>query len=463
VTEDRSRPWISQLTRKVTSLVARSPALAIAGCAIIPIALAAISAQLFAASLRPILPKGIDLNILGALRHVAHLYMWNGDDSWRPMQRALQLLHSPSGHRLYENVFFREHLRFQYPPTSLLPMELLGKVGLAGVFALNSINLAIFLVNAIAIGALAYLIFPDNVAPASWLQWSSRQRKIFALAMGLVALTFYPLVRACVLGQVQVWIDLLFSCAILCWALGWRLGAGIVLGLASTIKPQLGLLLVWGLLWREWKFVGGFIVGFAPSAATAVALYGIHNNVSYLDVLSFLARHGENYFANNSINGILNWYFSGMDSLRWDGENFPPYNKLVHFGTMASSVAFVLPVFIPPLVNRTQKASLTYLGAAAICTVISSPVAWDHHYGILLPLYLIALRNIFLGRASSSSPALIGALVASWILVANFIPFALLFAHTELAFVQAFCFYGAVGLLGVLMVTAPTADRGRIT
>jgi alpha-1,2-mannosyltransferase len=379
------------------------------------------------------------------------------------MQRALQILHSSSGHNLYENVFFGEHLRFQYPLTSLLPIDLLGKVGLAGVFALNTINLGIFLMNAIAIGALAYLIVPDNVAPASRLQWPSRERKIFAVAMGLAALIFYPLVRACVLGQIQVWIDFLFTCAILCWALGWRIGAGLILGLASTIKPQLGLLLVWGLLWREWKFVGGFVVGFAPSAAIAIFLYGIHNNVFYLDVLSFLAKHGENYFANNSVNGILNWYLSGMDSLHWDGDRFPPYNKIVHFGTVASSVAFALPVLVPPLVNRAHKASLTYLGVAAICTIVSSPVAWDHHYGILLPLYLIAIRNLFLVSASPSSFVLTAALVVSWTFVANFIPFALLFAHTKLAFVQAFCFFGAVALLGVLLTTAPTADSGRIT
>jgi hypothetical protein len=445
----------------MTSLFRRFPLVAIAGCAAIPIAFVAVTAQLFASSLRPELPNGVDLTILGALRHVLHLYAWGGNDSWWPMQRALQVLHSPSAPRLYETVFFSEKLRFQYPLTSLLPVEALDRLGVAGVFGLNSINLVVFLLNAIAFGFFAYLIIPEKLASASGIKWSRHDRIIFALVAGLAALIFYPLVRACVLGQIQVWIDLLFTCAILCWALGRRFGAGLVLGLASTIKPQLGLLLIWGGLWREWKFVGGFVMGFAPSAAIAIVLYGIHNNVFYLDVLSFLAKHGENYFANNSINGILNWYFSGMDSLHWDGESFPPYNKVVHFGTVVGSVAFVLPVLIPPLVNRTRNASLTYLGVAGICTIISSPVAWDHHYGILLPLYLIALRNVFRVSVRPSSSVLVGALVVSWTLVANFIPFALLFAHTKLAFVQAFCFYGAVVLLSVLLITAPNADRGR--
>ena len=55
-------------------------------------------------------------------------------------------------------------------------------------------------------------------------------RKTTALRAMLVvgfALTFYPIVKAFTLGQIQVWINAMFALSVLAWMLGWRASSGI--------------------------------------------------------------------------------------------------------------------------------------------------------------------------------------------------------------------------------------------
>jgi hypothetical protein len=450
----------AQAGSKRPGLFGTHPTLTLACCVVLPMLAISILGRIFASLIRPRIPKATDLTNLGALRHIPHLFKWGGNDSWLPMQRAVEVLHGPNANALYEKLFFGEHVRFQYPLTSLIPFGALAKIGISSIFSLNALNLAIFLLNVAAVAALAWLLFPSGLSQSrSATDGHTRARTGVAFVAAIAAVVFYPVIRAGVLGQIQLWIDLLFCCALICWTLGWRLIAGLIIGVAATIKPQLGLLLLWGLLWNEWRFVSGIVVGFLPLAALAAAFYGLHNNIMYFDVLSFLARHGESYYANNSINGILNWYFTNNDSLKWYGDDFTPYVPLVHFGTLITSVVFVLIVIVPPLFRRGRGASLTDLGAAAICTVVSSPVAWEHHYGIILPLYLVGLRYFLTAKPQSKTPLLLGLIFVSWVLVSNFIPFALLLAHTPFAIAQAYCFFGAVLLLGLLLIAPEFASE----
>ena len=59
---------------------------------------------------------------LGYLRFVLSLH--NGDDSWMPMLRASAFLREHPDQPLYHSVFFGQHVKFQYPLTALLPLDL---------------------------------------------------------------------------------------------------------------------------------------------------------------------------------------------------------------------------------------------------------------------------------------------------------------------------------------------------
>jgi alpha-1,2-mannosyltransferase len=100
---------------------------------------------------------------------------------------------------------------------------------------------------------------------------------------------------------------------------------------------------------------------------------------------------------------------------------------------------------------RGKRANAAIFAAAAICTVVGSPVAWQHHYGILLPIYLVALSAAL--TSPVSRVAMLSTLLLSWTLTADFIPFILLLVHTPFKIVQAHCFFGALLLLFVLLKT----------
>lgn len=426
-------------------------ALAVALLAIAPILVVALLADWRAGQLAPLLSIELS-NLQASHRLLATLFhpSTNGD-SWLPMQHALQVLGGPDRGALYETLFFHGHVRFQYPPTSLLWLEPLTALGRGSVFWLNALNSLVFLANAAATGLAAWLFLrTPRVSPAS--------RAALSLLAAGVAFLFYPLVRAHLLGQIQLWIDLAFTGAVVLWAMDRRWLAGALIGLACTIKPQLGLLLLWGLLWREGRFVGGALLTLVPVAAASLLRYGLHDHLAYLGVLSFLSHHGESFFANNSVNGLLNWYLSGENSLRWNEAAFTPYRPAVYLGTVAASLAFLAAIVLPPLLARGRRADLGDLASAAICTVAGSPVAWEHHYGLLLPLFVLALAQLLARPPGPERRLRAAILLLAWTLTANFIPFASLAVGTPFVAVQAYRFFGALLLLGLFLLRGDGAQ-----
>lgn len=419
-----------------------------------PIVVISLLGWQYAEVLKPVVPvaltnfEALKLVLRGAVFGTA----WG--DSWHPILAAVHVVHSNDGRDLYGTLFFETGLRFQYPPTVLLPFDFQYSLGMLGPKVLNALNFLVYCLNAIAAGFLASLLFrskpQDTVDGSPRLQGEFNSLDMAVLTI-MVAFLFYPLQRAQVLGQIQIWIDALFTLAILFWICRRRFLAGICVGLACTIKPQLGLLLIWGIMWREAAFSFGIVSVLAPIAALSLWRYGFSAHLSYLQVLSFLSAHGEVFFANNSVNGILHSYFAPTDNLVWDPDHLSPYVPIVHAGTVVASVIFFGLLIVPPYLLRRRRPEVADLGAASICTVLGSPIAWDHHYGILFPLYLVALKLVAAFPPGKRRLVSFGALLVSWILVADFIPFANLSAHTPFSFMLANQFFGALILLAILV------------
>jgi hypothetical protein len=68
-------------------------------------------------------------------------------------------------------------------------------------------------------------------------------------------------------------------------------------------------------------------------------------------------------------------------------------------------------------------------------------------------MYLVALHTVFTMTDGYRRRFAAAGLAVSWILVADFIPFAGFLAHTPFAFVQAYCFFGALLLLVFFLTT----------
>ena len=380
---------------------------------------------------------------------------YSGEDSWLPMNRALDVLHGSLSDDVYQKLFFSGGVKFQYPPTGLLLLDLFRWMGFATNSELNLINAAFLILNAFVLSLFSVQVlgpvrcgdFRVPVGPIAFL----------------VAIRFFPSNLAFQIGQMQVGLGLLFSLA--CWAYlhERNILAGSLIAIAATVKPQflpLGLFALWR---RNWRFVAGLATVCAAFLALSVSLYGWSTHaVEYLKVLSYLSSHGEYQHLNQSVDGILiRWLYDGP-SLDRDPRGlipqsmFPPYIAGAYFPALVSSAVMLLLPFFIRAKGSDRLSRLLEFCTASVLFAMASPIAWVHHYNILLPVYVVALKaavDRWRGVSASGALAVIG---VSFALTSY--PF---FAAADptvpsLNLLQSHVFFGALVLVGVLLAEIQT-------
>ena len=100
---------------------------------------------------------------------------------------------------------------------------------------------------------------------------------------------------------------------------------------------------------------------------------------------------------------------------------------------------------------RRQHPGVLDLCCAALCFTMASPIAWEHHYGITLPIYLVAFSYIVTQPSMPKQQVELAALVISWVLVGSNLQIFDLLHTTSLNFLQSYVFFGALLLLRVLV------------
>jgi hypothetical protein len=396
------------------------------------------------------------------LNHTSDVLHAEGcDDSWGIMAFALQYAQSPHTTPLYTEIFFNRKLKFQYPPSSLFAVA--GMLWLGGPdlvrttecpdFSPASINDVLGWVFILMSAASTAILLERGLrqslmAPTSGGLLAAR----LAIVLGL-ALTFYPIVKAFTLGQIQVWLNGIFALALLCWATGRRASSGLLIGLMCLVKPHYGLFVLWAALRSEWWFVAACVATGAAGLLASIAAFGWANNVDYLQVFWFLSQHGEVYYPNQCFNGLLNRLMTLIDpqsynSLGFDDNAFAPFNAWVYAGTVATS----LIILSAALFRRGNEGDTTRtfdFCTMALSITIASPIAWEHHYGILLPIFAVLLTS---SLASRRRLVLIG---ASYVLISNFFPAINLLAPTVFNVAQSYLFFAALVVLILLHTTRP--------
>jgi alpha-1,2-mannosyltransferase len=375
-----------------------------------------------------------------------------GNDSWKPMARAQRAFHDQPDASLYR-VFFADHIKFQYPPSALFVLDLFPSRWFDGPDSLQPGSRMNQLLTWASRLAVAFAMFVcvllyerswrhthgDGTAP-------TRDRLIVVICVVLLGAMFYPIVRAHILGQIQIFIDCLVAAALLAYMTGWRGLAGVCIGVCCLIKPQYGLLLLWGLLRRDWRFSVGLVAVAAAGVTAALFRYGFENHLEYLRVLRFIAQHGEAYWPNQSVNGLLNRLLNNGDPLHFDRYSFPPYHAVVYFGTLLSSLAIVTIALWPV---RGRSVDALDLAIALLGATLAAPVAWEHHFGILLPIFALATPIVLLRSASKTHGLL---LLASYLMVANaLLRPAWLLADPVRELLASHLFFGALLLFAILV------------
>ncbi len=368
------------------------------------------------------------------------------DDSWNAMRLAWTHVQEFGPEGLYQLAL--SGTKFQYPPSSLLIFDVLNFFGIqlsnAGFNAAN----ALFMAVNVATVYFIYRAAANRLNSAAGLP--DRQPVVTGLIFTAIAAVHYPLNKAFELGQLQVLCNLLFALAVLARILNHRLLAGSLVGGICLLKPQFLFFAIWSLLRGQRRFLAGFIAIGTIGGAMSIGLYGLAAHFEYVKLLSILSRLGESFSANQSVNGLMHRLLFNGNNTFFVPDQFPPYNPVVHGATVISSALIIGCALL--LVRRTshQESQILDFCIAALSFAIASPIAWEHHYGILVAIYPVlycSLRNI--QDPSLRKNALIVFAAASF-MSSFYIAIWRLLAGTYLNVLQSMIFFGGIVLLVLL-------------
>jgi hypothetical protein len=374
-------------------------------------------------------------------------------DSWYTMNQAYAHIRAHPEVPVYSELFFRWKVKFQYPVSSLLVLAPLGAAGAdpqalyRSFTVLSQLSLAVLLS---ACGMLAVSLLNRGSPDGEFL--TSRKRWSVVAATALLVSTFYPVYKAYNLGQIQLWLDALIAVAFWCYWSGFRRWTGVLVGLMALIKPQYGLFLIWAALRRQWGVTTGFLGAFALGSIASLALFGWENNVQYFSVLSYLSLHGESYFPNQSVNGLMNRLLENGPNLVFLQHGFPDFHPLVYAVTMATSVFMVAGSLYFPLRWRGGGSVVDFSILLLTCTM-ASPIAWEHHYGVLVPILIFLFTR--LGRFRPMERVALG---VSFFAVAANHSWTNRFADGWYCILQSYLFFGALCIL-VLLYRCACRDK----
>jgi alpha-1,2-mannosyltransferase len=361
------------------------------------------------------------------------------DDSWRPMNASRASAAAQPKGDLYEEIFFRRKIKFQYPPTSLLFIGRLSNARL-NIISWWAVWITIALTVQLFRGGIQHAREPA-IAPASRFDWVLACTAVVGLC-----LTFHPLIKGYTLGQIQVWVNAIFAAFVWAWYRGSKVGAGLCLGIACLIKPSLASLALWALVRREWGMLAGAAGAFGLGLAVSIGTYGLSSHLTYLRVLAFISQRGETYYPNQSFNGLLNRWLSNGDNLVFQDFEFSPPNSIVWAGTMFAATLLLLMALALPRIRRDADARFD-LPVMALTATMVSPIAWEHHYGIVLPILGVvgpaSLGAWPLGRWTAAL------LAGSFVLMGQYVQPAEGLADTVFNPLQSYTLFGGVLLLAI--------------
>jgi hypothetical protein len=308
-----------------------------------------------------------------------------GTDSTYYMQMGEDAFHGPT-HSIYRELFFTQHQKFIYPPSSLFLLELLDQLPRihiprdAALFGLLLVSWIGILVVAVRL----YVIVRGSLSIVD------------AGCIVVLGSLFLPIAEALYRGQIQILLTFLWGVAVLLWIRdkpGW---AALVIALTCAFKPQLAIFLLWGVLRKQWRFTAVLAGSLGLIAICSIAHYGLRNNLDYFAVLSYLGRHGEALWANQSFNGLLNRLLRNGDPMSWSLTAYPPYRPVIYFVSTALSIIVLITALLLPRYAGWESTAgdFLFLGCSS---VLISPIAWEHHYGyfLILVVYLLARANSF--------------------------------------------------------------------
>jgi hypothetical protein len=341
-------------------------------------------------------------------------------------------------HTIYAQLFFVEHAKFIYPPSSLFLTEALDAAPHLGLSPKSAMTLLIRLSWATLL-VLAVLLYRARRSGISWAE---------AACLVVLGILFLPVAEGLYRGQVQTLLTALWGAATLLWFYGKKGWAGVALALSCAFKPQMALFALWGATRKEWRFTSALLGVVAAIEACSVAHFGLRNNLDYLAVLSYLSRHGEALWANQSVNGLMNRILGNGNASDWSSTVYPPYNLIVYAASTLATLVAVTVGIVLPWRGKWMATTADFLLFGCLATM-ASPIAWEHHYSVFFfaVVYLLA-------RAESLTTPQWVTLCIAVLAMSNRLPPLDAMRHGIAALAGGYLFYAGLAVMAVLALSA---------
>jgi alpha-1,2-mannosyltransferase len=382
-------------------------------------------------------------SIKDLLSAFAHVRQWT--DSWVPMMKSLDYFQANPTQPIYTAKLYDTLI---YSLGSLLPMWLLRKLGISDPTMLRILAigswLAVLGVAAVSI-AMARRLFRAHAASLTWPS---------VLAIVLAVLGCYPLLKGYSLGNAQTFLSFGFAVMLYLWTTGRERSAGALAALLAFVKPQFILLLIWMAVRRRWGATWAFLACSAAVLTLSIAVFGWHNNLDYIPVLAGLSHKAQSHYGNQSMFGTINRMIFNGENIGYTPYVYTPYIAWVYRVTVITSLVLVVGVLAFPW--GKLRASTADIAAMGLASVAASPMAWEHHYGIVVAIF--AWTWFAYGCWQHKRPWLLG---LAFFLTMNFLAATnLLAAKPVWNLLQSYMYIGALLLLVVLMRLARNITHG---
>lgn len=412
-----------------------------------------------------LLSLGSPGNMKGDVVAFLHARQWT--DSWLPMLKSLDYFREHPTEPIY---YAKLYDTLIYPLPSLFPLMLIRKLGLRA----HELRVLAWCSWMAVVGVLGVSL------SLARQQLRSRGGSLsFASALGIVVLWagFYPLFKGYALGNASTFLTLAFAALILVWSrdpgpqtgaprtgaprtgLRWNeIAGGLLIAGMTMVKPQFVLLVLWLAFRRKWQALTGALAFAGVLFSISFAVFGLHNNLDYIAVLASLSHKAQSHYGNQSMFGTLNRMVFNGENLPYHPFVYSPYIAWIYRVTVLTSLVLTgLGLFFP---WGKLKGSAGDLGAMGILAVAASPMAWEHHYGIVFAVLIWTWFTY--GCWQARRPWL---LALSAFLVCNSLSpiHQWLWSRPGLNALQSYLYFGALLLVGLLMRLSRTETNGQMT
>jgi alpha-1,2-mannosyltransferase len=391
--------------------------------------------------------RGLGLGNPGGIKPEvkAMLQVRQWTDSWLPMMKSLDYYQAHPDLPIYAAKLYDTLI---YSLASLLPFVFLRKLGVSDPAMLRILAITTWLA-VLGVGVVSIAMARKLVrAHGARLTWES------VAAVMLACVGCYPLIKGFALGNAQTYLSFGFVVMLYLWTTGQERAAGVIAALLAFVKPQYVLLLVWMAVRRRWGAMWAFVACSAVLLGLSLAVFGWHNNLDYVGVLAGLSHKAQTHFANQSMFGTLNRMIFNGENLGYTPNVYTPYIPWVYRVTLLTSAVLVGGVLVFPW--GRLRGSTADIAAMGLASVAASPMAWEHHYGIVFGIF--AWAWFAYGCWQRKTPWL---LAVSFFLCTNFLAATNLLADKRgWNILQSYMYFGALLLLVLLMRMARRVTRG---